>query len=144
MVVTESAKVTQSRGSKKVEAYHLCALRSIIRSAVPLTSRAFLGGRKHAIETTDMLDFLKDLVENIPDPSAGGTVSLNGEDGGKPKRGRKKAVVPTDSDGEAAPKPKKPRKKRVKKEQVQEEDDHDMAEQSRSAPEENWDDDDDE
>ncbi|VDB84610.1 unnamed protein product [Peniophora sp. CBMAI 1063] len=134
MVVSESAKVTQSRGSKKIEAYHL----------------------KHAIETTDMLDFLKDLVENVPDPSAGGTVSLDGEDG-KPKRGRKKAAAAVDSDGEVIPKPKKPRKKRVKKdaaaqqeqEQAQEEEDHDhdhdMAEPaSRSAPEEeNWDDDDD-
>ncbi|KZV65630.1 histone-fold-containing protein [Peniophora sp. CONT] len=121
MVVTESAKVTQSRGSKKIEAYHL----------------------KHAIETTDMLDFLKDLVENIPDPSAGGTISLDGEDG-KSKRGRKKAAPPpTDSDGEpAAPKVKKPRKKRVKKEQQEvQESDHEMAEPSRSAPEENWDED---
>lgn len=141
MVVTESAKVTQSRGSKKIEAYHLCVSICFSGLVAPLTRSA----RKHAIETTDMLDFLKDLVENVPDPSAGGTISLDGEDG-KTKRGRKKAVPPpTDSDGEPpAPKVKKPRKKRVKKEQQQEvqESDHEMAEPSRSAPEENWDEDD--
>ncbi|KAH9023491.1 histone-fold-containing protein, partial [Lactarius pseudohatsudake] len=46
LVVDEASRVTASRGSKKVEAYHL----------------------KHAIETTEMLDFLKELVEGVPDP----------------------------------------------------------------------------
>ncbi|KIY63622.1 histone-fold-containing protein, partial [Cylindrobasidium torrendii FP15055 ss-10] len=50
LIVDEAASVTQQRGSKKVEAYHL----------------------KHAIETTEMLDFLKELVEAVPDPSNGG------------------------------------------------------------------------
>ncbi|KAH9974926.1 histone-fold-containing protein [Lactifluus volemus] len=43
LVVDEASRVTIARGSKKVEAYHL----------------------KHAIETTEMLDFLKELVEGI-------------------------------------------------------------------------------
>ncbi|KAH9965588.1 histone-fold-containing protein, partial [Russula compacta] len=55
LVIDEAARVTNSRGSKKVEAYHL----------------------KHAIEKTEMLDFLKELVEGVPDPSAGGTVPLD-------------------------------------------------------------------
>ncbi|KAI0262024.1 histone-fold-containing protein, partial [Gloeopeniophorella convolvens] len=46
LVVDEASRVTTARGSKKVEAYHL----------------------KHAIETTEMLDFLKELVEGVPDP----------------------------------------------------------------------------
>ncbi|KAG2052370.1 histone-fold-containing protein, partial [Suillus hirtellus] len=46
MIVEEAAKVTIERGAKKVEAYHL----------------------KHAIETTEMLDFLKEIVESVPDP----------------------------------------------------------------------------
>ncbi|KAF9782417.1 histone-fold-containing protein, partial [Thelephora terrestris] len=58
MLVEESNKVTAARGSKKVEAYHL----------------------KHAVETVDMLDFLKEIVEPVPDPSAGGTINLEVED----------------------------------------------------------------
>ncbi|EDR07963.1 uncharacterized protein LACBIDRAFT_149540, partial [Laccaria bicolor S238N-H82] len=46
MIVEEANKVTKNRGSKKVEAYHL----------------------KHAVETTEMLDFLKEIVESVPDP----------------------------------------------------------------------------
>ncbi|KAL6297990.1 histone-fold-containing protein, partial [Sparassis latifolia] len=46
MIIEEASKVTAERGSKKVEAYHL----------------------KHAIDTVEMLDFLKELVEAVPDP----------------------------------------------------------------------------
>ncbi|KAI0028408.1 histone-fold-containing protein, partial [Vararia minispora EC-137] len=67
MIVDEAGKVTVSRNSKKVEAYHL----------------------KHAIETCEMLDFLKEIVVNVPDPSAGGTIALEGENVPK-KRGRKR------------------------------------------------------
>ncbi|KAF9039237.1 histone-fold-containing protein, partial [Panaeolus papilionaceus] len=48
LIIEKSSDVTTERGSKKVEVYHL----------------------KHAVETTEMLDFLKDLVQAIPDPSA--------------------------------------------------------------------------
>ncbi|KAF9650996.1 histone-fold-containing protein, partial [Thelephora ganbajun] len=58
MLVEESNKVAAARGSKKVEAYHL----------------------KHAVETVEMLDFLKEIVEPVPDPSAGGTINLEAED----------------------------------------------------------------
>ncbi|KZT66894.1 hypothetical protein DAEQUDRAFT_639119, partial [Daedalea quercina L-15889] len=46
MIIEEASKVTVERGSKRVEAYHL----------------------KHAVETVDMLDFLKEIVEGVPDP----------------------------------------------------------------------------
>ncbi|TFK51518.1 histone-fold-containing protein, partial [Heliocybe sulcata] len=83
MIVDEAHQVTAERGSKKVEAYHL----------------------KHAVERTDMLDFLKEIVEAVPDPSAGGTIDVEAENGrgepGKKKRGKAKAkVAPEDEEGE--------------------------------------------
>jgi len=99
MLVEESNKVTAARGSKKVEAYHL----------------------KHAVETVEMLDFLKEIVEPVPDPSAGGTINLGGEDnngGGEQKKRRapkgKKPAVGEEEEG-AAPPPKR-RRRRKKKE----------------------------
>ncbi|GBE85884.1 hypothetical protein SCP_0804070 [Sparassis crispa] len=68
MIIEEASKVTAERGSKKVEAYHL----------------------KHAIDTVEMLDFLKELVEAVPDPSAGGTISLDLEGDGRKKRSKGK------------------------------------------------------
>ena len=44
--------------------------------------------RKHAIERTELLDFLREITSNVPDPSAGG--SAGGEDG----EGRKKKRAP--------------------------------------------------
>jgi hypothetical protein len=46
--------------------------------------------RKHAVENTEMLDFLKELVQGVPDPSAGGTVDLEAEGAEKKKRGKGK------------------------------------------------------
>jgi hypothetical protein len=87
--VDEASKVTAGRGSKKVEAYHLF---------VPLLSSMddfiilMLYYRKHAVETTEMLDFLKEIVEAVPDPSAGGTIDLESVDAesAKKKRGKGK------------------------------------------------------
>lgn len=75
MIIEEAHKVTADRGSKKVEAYHL----------------------KHAIETTETLDFLKEIVETVPDPSAGGTIDVESEnaDATKKKRGKGKRVGAT-------------------------------------------------
>jgi hypothetical protein len=60
--------------------------------------------RKHAIETTDMLDFLKELVEGVPDPSAGGTISLDEPGDGEPatssRRKGKKAATSAGDDGD--------------------------------------------
>ncbi|RDX44644.1 histone-fold-containing protein, partial [Lentinus brumalis] len=68
MIVEEASNVTIDRGSKRVEAYHL----------------------KHAIETVDMLDFLKEIVQAVPDPSAGGTIDIDSEnaEGRSKKRGK--------------------------------------------------------
>ncbi|KAN0111844.1 Histone-fold-containing protein [Russula decolorans] len=103
LVVDEAARVTTTRGSKKVEAYHL----------------------KHAIETTEMLDFLKELVEGVPDPSAGGKIPLDqpGENEHttsrrKGKKAAANAVDDGDEDGNRAPPTK--RRRRKKKEEVPE------------------------
>ncbi|TFK38459.1 histone-fold-containing protein, partial [Crucibulum laeve] len=87
LIVDEASKVTKARGSKKVEAYHL----------------------KHAVDTTEMLDFLKEIVEAVPDPSAGGTIDLEAENAEKKKRakGKRAAVGPG---GEAAPKRRRRKK----------------------------------
>jgi hypothetical protein len=97
LVVDEASRVTVARGSKKVEAYHL----------------------KHAIETTEMLDFLKELVEGIPDPSAGGTIPFDVpgvNDSTTSRRKGKKPVVVDDADEDGvatAPTKKRRRKKKV-------------------------------
>ncbi|KAG2155329.1 histone-fold-containing protein [Suillus bovinus] len=90
MIVDEATKVTVERGAKKVEAYHL----------------------KHAIETTEMLDFLKEIVESVPDPSAGGTIDLQAEAAENAKRKRSKAKKNGAASGDA------PKRRRKKKEDV--------------------------
>ncbi|KII84751.1 hypothetical protein PLICRDRAFT_45559 [Plicaturopsis crispa FD-325 SS-3] len=115
MIVDESSKVTTERGAKKVEAYHL----------------------KHAVETTEMLDFLKEIVQAVPDPSAGGTIDLEGEGAdGKKKRGKgKKNGGAGAADG--APPRKRSRKKKVDEEaEVEEEDTAAKAEADDSEEEE--------
>ncbi|KAG5352173.1 hypothetical protein C0989_003373 [Termitomyces sp. Mn162] len=89
LIIDQASKVTTDRGSKKVEAYHL----------------------KHAVETTEMLDFLKEIVEGVPDPSAGGTIDLeseNAEAAAKKKRGKGKKAA----GNEVGEPPKKRRKKK--------------------------------
>ena len=80
--------------------------------------------RKHAVETVEMLDFLKEIVEPVPDPSAGGTINLEAEDnnsGGEPKKRRapkgKKPATGDDEDG-GAPAPKR-RRRRKKEEEAE-------------------------
>jgi hypothetical protein len=110
--------------------------------------------RKHAIETTEMLDFLKELVEGVPDPSAGGSVSLDMQGEGEPttssrRKGKKAATNAADDgdeDGSRAPPTK--RRRRRKKEEPREADNgpadgdrdepmHDVAPPNRR--DENWD-----
>ena len=110
--------------------------------------------RKHAIETTEMLDFLKELVEGVPDPSAGGTIPLDvpgeGEQTSSRRKGKKAAANAAeggDEDGSRAPPAK--RRRRKKKEEVREAEggdangDRDEAMQDVIAPpsrqDENWD-----
>lgn len=113
MIVDESSKVTLERGSKKVEAYHL----------------------KHAVDTVDMLDFLKEIVESVPDPSAGGTIDLELESAEKEKKKRSKGKK---AEGGAAPAPRKRRKKSEKEkeeEMEQEEEEQVPVYQSREDEE---------
>ncbi|KAF8495963.1 hypothetical protein F5888DRAFT_512947 [Russula emetica] len=102
LVVDEAARVTTTRGSKKVEAYHL----------------------KHAIETTEMLDFLKELVEGVPDPSAGGKISLDqpgeNEHTSSRRKGKKAAANTVDDGDEDGNRPPTKRRRRKKKEEVRE------------------------
>ncbi|TDL16300.1 histone-fold-containing protein [Rickenella mellea] len=87
MIVDEANKVTSERNSKRVEAYHL----------------------KHAIERTDMLDFLKEIVQAVPDPSQGGTIDIEAEKnegkkkrgGGAPRKRKKKGSGKDEADEEA-------------------------------------------
>ncbi|KAF7328970.1 CBFD-NFYB-HMF domain-containing protein [Mycena venus] len=94
LIIDEASKVTIERGSKKVEAYHL----------------------KHAVDTTEMLDFLKEIVEAVPDPSNGGTIDLEGENAEKKKRGKGKRTA-GNGNGEATT----TRKRRKKKGEADEE-----------------------
>ncbi|KAJ7090564.1 histone-fold-containing protein [Mycena crocata] len=87
LIIDEASKVTLERGSKKVEAYHL----------------------KHAVDTTEMLDFLKEIVEAVPDPSNGGTVDLESENAEKKKRGKGKRTA---GNGTGEPTTRKRRKKK--------------------------------
>lgn len=102
-----------------------------------------------------MLDFLKELVEGVPDPSAGGTISLDGPGEGEPttssRRKGKKAATGAgddgDEDGGRAQPPTK-RRRRRKKEEARDADGgpadgdrdavmHDVAPPNRQ--DENWD-----
>ncbi|KAI0740478.1 histone-fold-containing protein [Earliella scabrosa] len=92
MIVEEASNVTVDRGSKRVEAYHL----------------------KHAVDTVDMLDFLKEIVEAVPDPSAGGTIDVEAEnaEARSKKRGKgKDKKGAADANGGDKPAPKRRRKR---------------------------------
>jgi hypothetical protein len=145
MVVDEAGKITVARNSKKVEAYHLSVPFS--HRFVPFNKTPL---RKHAVETCEMLDFLKEIVANVPDPSAGGTIALEGENAPK-KRGRKRgtttsAVVPATEAEVDAPKKRRRRKRAKSDDEVVEERDQDeddgMDEGPSRRAEETWDDDD--
>ena len=99
-----------------------------------------------------MLDFLKELVEGVPDPSAGGTIPLDqpGDEHTSSRRKGKKAAASAaddgDEEGNRAPPAK--RRRRKKKEEVREAEDgapngdreeamQDIAPPSRQ--DENWD-----
>ena len=101
--------------------YH--QLRAHVHASPALCSHPH--SRKHAIETTEMLDFLKELVEGVPDPSAGGKIPLDqpgdNEHTSSRRKGKKaaaNAVDDGDEDGNRAPPTK--RRRRKKKEEVPE------------------------
>ena len=100
-----------------------------------------------------MLDFLKELVEGVPDPSAGGKIPLDqpgdNEQTSSRRKGKKAAATAVDDgdeDGNRAPPTK--RRRRKKKEEVREAEgdapngDREEAMQDVAPPrrrEENWD-----
>ena len=61
----------------------------------------FYSPRKHAILNTPLLDFLKELVEAVPDPSNGGTVDENEAVPKKRTRGKGKAKAKSDPEVKA-------------------------------------------
>ena len=153
MIVEEASNVTVERGSKRVEAYHLCVPPHplLASSSIPpiphipsLTDASLCVGehrtcRKHAIETVDMLDFLKEIVEAVPDPSAGGTIDVEaenaeararkrgkGKDKDKPEK-EKKEKAAAGENGEGKPK-RRSRKKKVAQEEEEEEETRDEME----------------
>jgi DNA invertase Pin-like site-specific DNA recombinase len=85
--------------------------------------------RKHAVETVEMLDFLKEIVEPIPDPSAGGTIDLdseeaqaNAENQSKKRRSTKGKAASAKATAEGGePAPKKRRKKKTDTDAIGEE-----------------------
>ncbi|KAI0077965.1 histone-fold-containing protein [Panus rudis PR-1116 ss-1] len=112
MIVEESSKVTLERGAKRVEAYHL----------------------KHAVETVDMLDFLKEIVEAVPDPSAGGTIDLEAEPE-KEKKKRSKGKKPEGAgEGSAAPRKRRRKAAEKKEEDEMDEDREEEDEEEEQAP----------
>ena len=82
-----------------------------------LLTHIFPLSRKHAVETVETLDFLKEIVAAVPDPSAGGTVDLSAdsaEKSGARKRAAKgKKAENEDSNGGAGGE-KAPRRRRRK------------------------------
>ncbi|KAI0739430.1 histone-fold-containing protein [Daedaleopsis nitida] len=89
MIVEEASNVTVDRGSRRVEAYHL----------------------KHAIDTVDMLDFLKEIVETVPDPSAGGTIDVEAENAEARSKKRGKGKDKKEANGGDKPAPKRRKRK---------------------------------
>ena len=113
LIIEEAHKVTSERGAKKVEAYHLCVRDLWIHSAFLIATR------KHAVETTEMLDFLKEIVQAVPDPSAGGTIDLEAEaaaNARKKRKSKRAAKAAEAADGGDGPAPKRRRKKKSEEE----------------------------
>ena len=102
------------------------SLLSVLRFLARFDAILGLPARKHAVETVEMLDFLKEIVEPVPDPSAGGTINLDAEDnngGGEAKKrrapkGKKSAVVEDEEGGAPAPKRRRRKKKEEEPEDV--------------------------
>ena len=96
--------MTVERDSKKVEAYRLSVVSfPLFNCALPLMS--LLSDRKHAVKTTEMLDFLGEIVEAVPDPSVEGSISLQSENAEARKRGRGEKTV-----GDGTPKKRQKKK----------------------------------
>jgi len=77
--------------------------------------------RKHAVETIETLDFLKEIVEAVPDPSAGGTIDLEAER--NVKRSKRAAAGSTKAAGGGKGKKTKTKKQQEEEEEEEEEED---------------------
>ncbi|EMD35769.1 hypothetical protein CERSUDRAFT_53135 [Gelatoporia subvermispora B] len=121
MLVDEASKVTIQRGSKKVEPYHL----------------------KHAIDTVDMLDFLKEIVQAVPDPSAGGTRDIEPEtsESARKKRGKRKSGA--DAEGGTRRRRRKGAAEKKDEEEMEQEEDAEGDDAPGAATRKREDDDDD-
>ncbi|THH08287.1 hypothetical protein EW145_g2819 [Phellinidium pouzarii] len=109
MLVDETTSVTLERNSKRVEAYHLYVPSAVSKkknythtlslspprlSIFPIFFKTlprtplppYQPTSKHAVERTDMLDFLKEIVAGVPDPSAGGTIDIEAEKEARKRR----------------------------------------------------------
>ena len=141
MLVEEASNVTIERGSKRVEAYHLYVsshFSSVPAALTPSPAEPshvrLVAYRKHAIDTVDMLDFLKEIVEGVPDPSAGGTIDVEAENAEarskKRGKGKDKKAAP-DSNGGDKPAPKRRRRKaadKAKEDEKEDEQENEMDE----------------
>ena len=126
MIVDEASKVTLERGSKRVEAYHLYVMS--LCHFLPFTNQIIRHYRKHAVESVEILDFLKELVESVPDPSAGGTINLEQEGAEKEKKKRGKGKKAAAEGGE------QPVKRRRKKAEKKEDEDMEPEEEEIQVP----------
>lgn len=84
-LIGQASKVCEQRGIHRVEAYHLFVPRW--SNLPPLLT--YVISRKYAVEHTEVLDFLKELVVGIPDPTNGGQINEADLKAEKPKRKRK-------------------------------------------------------
>lgn len=95
----------------------------VYRSLSRSRSMRFRTCSKHAIDTVDMLDFLKEIVEAVPDPSAGGTIDVEAEnaEARSRKRGKgKEKKGAGDANGGDKPAPRRRRKKAGAKDKEEE------------------------
>ena len=125
MIVDEASKVTLERGSKRVEAYHLYVMS--LCHLLPFANQ-ILNYRKHAVESVEILDFLKELVESVPDPSAGGTIDLEQDGAEKETKKRGKGKKAAAEGGE------QPVKRRRKKAEKKEDEDMEPEEEEILVP----------
>lgn len=80
------------------------------------------------METTETLDFLKELVQAIPDPSAGGTIDFEAENAESKKKRGKGRRAPAD--------PNAPKRRRKKKGEEEPGDDAPVSGAKKEEPDE--------
>jgi hypothetical protein len=79
-IVESSISETRKAGGKRISPYHLCVVFGLFSH------------RKRAVQTNETFDFLKDIVERVPDPLEGG---------GAPRSGKRRKVAKEETEGDA-------------------------------------------